>query len=369
MTSIVGDRWRELDTPRVLVDEYRVDQNIAHFHEHVFAHDVAFRPHLKTHKTLEIARKQILAGAGGAAVAKVSEAGIFVDAGISDIVIAYPVFGEYKWNKVAELSARCDKFVVHVENDQAIHGLENAAARVGTSLGVRIEIDSGFQRTGVDTDGAILLAASIEESEFLYLDGVTTHRGALFANGVGKDPWALGVAEGELIVAAAETVRAAGFTVPNAVAGSTPTGMPAATVEGVTEVCIGTYVFNDVGTMALGIVEEDALALSVSATVVVAHEGGTQYTIDAGSKTLTSDGYAGSETFYGRIAGRGDVVVRLSEEHGMVEAAGPLPLVGDVVRVYPAHVCPVVNLADELVVVSGDHVTDVWSVAARGCNR
>lgn len=369
MTDIIGQRWQELDTPRLLVDEHRLDRNISNFHNHVLAHDVAFRPHLKTHKTLEIAQKQILGGAVGVAVAKVSEAEVFVDAGFSNIVIAYPVFGEKKWKRITQLSGRCDKFVVHIENERAIRGLADAAAEALTSLGVRIEIDSGFHRTGVDTDGAGSLATLIEESRHLYLDGVTTHRGALYADGIGKDPWTLGVAEGEAIVEVAEALRTAGHTIPNVVAGSTPTGMPAATVEGVTEVCIGTYVFNDVGMLALGIVEENAIALSVSATVVVAHEGGTHYTIDAGSKTLTSDGYAGSDTSYGRIAGRGDVVVRLSEEHGMVEAAGLLPAIGDVVRVYPAHVCPVVNLAEELVVISGDRVVDVWSVVARGCNR
>ncbi|GMQ93515.1 MAG: alanine racemase [Acidimicrobiia bacterium] len=369
VTSIIGSPWQELDTPRLVVDAERLDRNISDFHGYVLSHGVAFRPHLKTHKTLEIARKQIGSGAIGAAVAKVSEAEVFVDGGMTNLVIAYPVFGERKWSRIAQLSARCDKLVVHVENEQAIRGLSEAAAKVQTSVGVRIEIDSGFHRTGVDADGAISLASLIEVSESLYLDGVTTHRGALFPDGIGKDPWDLGVAEGELIVGVAETLRAAGFKVPNVIAGSTPTGKPAATVDGVTEVCIGTYVFNDVGQQALGIVGEDALALSVVATVVVAHEGGAQYTIDAGSKILTSDGYPGGDPMFGTVVGRDDVVVRLTEEHGMVAAAGPLPAVGDVVRVYPMHVCPVVNLAEELVVISGDRVVDVWSVAARGCSR
>lgn len=366
---MTGQPIESLDTPRLLVDADRLERNIRTFHDSIPA-AVHIRPHVKTHKSVDIARLQMEAGAIGVAAAKVSEAAVFVDAGIRDVTIAYPIFGLHKWQRVAALAAACDRLVVHVENAAAVAGLSAAATAAGTEIGVRIEIDSGFHRSGVDSKGAVDLATVISAAPGLYLDGITSHRSMFFPDAGGRDPYELGVEEGELMVRIAEDLRAVGVVVQNVVAGSTPTGPGVATVEGVTEICAGTYVFYDAGMAALGVVDSDRVSLSVAATVVVAHEKAATYTVDAGAKTFTKDRYPGQNAgTFGVGLDRPDTLVAVTDEHGIVATDGPMPGLGEVLRFYPMHVCPTVNLADELVVVRDGIVEECWPVSARGANR
>src|SRR5690606_25323945 len=124
-----------------------------------------------------------------------------------------PIFGRTKWERAAELAVSCDRLVVHVENASAVAGLSAAAKAVGSEIGLRIEIDSGFHRTGVDTDGAIDLAAVITAAPGVYLDGITSHRSIFFPDAGGRDADELGVEEGELMVKVAERMRSAGVAV------------------------------------------------------------------------------------------------------------------------------------------------------------
>jgi D-serine deaminase-like pyridoxal phosphate-dependent protein len=365
---MLGLPWEELDTPRLLIDEARLERNIAHFHEAVAQHGVALRSHVKTHKILEIARRQVSAGAIGIAAAKVSEAEVFVEAGLRDVVIAYPVFGEEKWRRMARLGRRA-RVTAHVENAAAVAGLAAAAEYEDVTLDVRIEIDLGMHRSGVDAERAVELARVILRHGRLRFDGVTAHRSMFFEGAAGRDRHDLGIEEGELILAAAEVLRGSGVEVRSVVAGSTPTGVGVASVPGITEVVAGTYVFYDLGMAERAVCSADDLALSIAATVVSASSDG-RYTVDAGAKTFSKDTYpGGSTTRFGVEEDGRDVVVALTDEHGIVSTEEDPPPPGAVRRFHPMHVCPVVNLADEAAVLRDGVVVDVWPVAARGKNR
>jgi D-serine deaminase-like pyridoxal phosphate-dependent protein len=350
-----------LSTPCLLVDLDRLERNVAGWQEAVSAAGPRFCPHVKTHKTLEIARMQLAAGACGITVAKVAEAEVYVDAGFEDIVVAYPVVGQDKWRRLAGLARRA-QIGVNVESDAAAEGLSAAAAAAGVELDVSIDLDSGLGRCGLpvrDPRPARRLAELVERLPGLTLRGVTSYRGLGFA-GAGE-PAAAGREEAELAAAAARSLGLAEVSV-----GSTPTGRAAASVAGVTEVRAGTYVFNDLMQLANGSAGEHDLALSILTTVVSTNRAG-RVTVDAGSKTFSGDAVLDGDR--GRMLARsGDrriVIDGLTEEHGVGRSERPVR-VGERIAFHPVHVCTTVNLSDELYAVRGDTVEAVWPVAARG---
>jgi D-serine deaminase-like pyridoxal phosphate-dependent protein len=350
----------ELPTPFLAVDLDRLERNLARWQDGIGRAGPRFRPHAKTHKTLEIARLQLAAGACGLTVAKPAEAEVFADAGFADLVVAYPVIGADKWRRLAELAGRV-RLGVNVDSEQAARGLSAAAAGRGATIGVHIDIDSGLGRCGLPADqpGRFRqLAGLVRELPGLRLDGVTSYRGLAGAGGL--DAAAAGRQEGELI---ASLARRSGL---QASAGSTPTGMAVAAVEGIDEVRAGTYVFNDLMQLAAGSAGEDDLALTIQATVVSVNRPG-RVTVDAGSKTLSGDATVelGEIRAYARSDDGAIVIDGLTEEHG-VGSAGRQPPLGARLSLVPAHVCTCVNLSDELVCHRGGEVQAVWPVVARG---
>src|SRR5262245_10436124 len=243
-----------LDTPALLVDVERLERNIARWQDAADAAEVKLRPHTKTHKSVAIAGLQRDAGAHGIAVAKPTEAEIFAAAGFEDIAVAYPVVGEAKWARIAELATTA-RITVNVDSAAAAEGLSTAAAAVGATVYVQVDLDSGFGRCGVpaeDTAAIEALASRVAALPGLALDGVTTHRGLFFPGVEDMTREDAGRQEGEVVAGAAERLRAAGIPVAEVTAGGSLTGGAVATVPGVTEVRAGTYVFNDLMQIALG---------------------------------------------------------------------------------------------------------------------
>ena len=362
----IGTPVDELDTPALLVEIARLERNLRSWQDAVAAHGVRLRPHVKTHKSPAIAALQLAAGACGIAAAKPSEAEVFVAAGVRDVVIAYPVVGEPKWERVACLAARGAAVAVNVDGELAARGLAAAATRHGVRIGVQIEIDSGLHRVGFppgDFRRIEALARLVESLPGLALEGVTTHRGVGFAGADRLTPVEAGRAEGELLVAVAERLRERGLEIREVTAGGTPTGRAAAAVPGVTEIRAGTYVFNDLMQLASGAAQPAELALSILCTVV--SRGPGRATIDGGSKTFSGDRSVDGGVF-ARAVDRDATVGRLTEEHGMVEHGAGLLEVGEKVAWYPVHACTCVNLADELLGIRDGVVEAVWPVAARG---
>jgi len=179
----VGDRVADLDTPLILADLDRMERNIGDWQSWMDGHGVGFRVHVKTHKVPEVALLQTGAGARGICCAKISEAEPFAAVGIDDICIAYPVFGEQKWARAAELAAHGVRMTLNCDREGAVRQASEAASARGVELLLQIDVDSGMRRGGVDIDdidGIERLARTIQGLPGVDFDGLTTHRSYFF---------------------------------------------------------------------------------------------------------------------------------------------------------------------------------------------
>jgi D-serine deaminase-like pyridoxal phosphate-dependent protein len=355
-----------IDTPSMVVDEEILHTNIAEMASLAASMGVKLRPHIKTHKTPEIARLQIGAGAIGVTCAKIGEAEVMVDAGIDDVLLAYPTVGEIKIRRLMSLMERA-RMIVALDSREAAEALSDAMAADDRSIEVYVEVDTGQHRAGVLAgEDAVDLALDLARMPGLRLIGVMSHEG--HANTQPPETIEeVALDAGQKLVDTAERLRRKGVDISVVSVGSTPAATYTPTVHGVTEMRPGTYVFKDTMAFRYGIYGPDRCAARVLATVV-SHPAPDRCVVDAGSKTLALDMSKGNPG-HGYILGHPNAVIeRLSEEHGVVV----LPpederiAIGDRVEIIPNHICPSVNLMDELVIVRDGEVIDTWRVAARG---
>jgi D-serine deaminase-like pyridoxal phosphate-dependent protein len=354
----------DLETPCVVVDRATMDANIERLQSALDARGIRNRPHAKTHKSVRIGRLQVDAGAAGLTVGTLGEAEVFAAGGITDLFIAYPLW--FSGSKGERLRALTEVADLRVGVDSVEGATTLAAAVKGVARPPRalVEVDSGGHRTGVEDPALVVEIARAVSNAGLEVEGVFTHGGHAYALGAAE---AAAADETTALAQAAEALRRAGFEPRTISSGTTPTRLLAGTP--VNEVRAGTYVFGDRQQVSLGAAAEDEVALVVAATVVSVHLG--RFVIDAGAKSLTKDRpehLAG----YGLMPAYPDVVIdRLSDYHGtcVVPNGGPAPRLGEVVAIVPNHVCPVVDLFDELTVVSAGGGTERWPVDARGRSR
>ncbi|MBW3634385.1 MAG: alanine racemase [Chloroflexi bacterium] len=356
-----------LDTPVIAVDETLLHRNIDEMASLARSCGVSLRPHSKTHKSPRIARLQLEAGAAGLTCAKLGEAEVLVaEGGVRDILIAYPIVGELKIRRLLDLTNRAH-ITVAVDSLEAALALSRAFANSGRVLDVYIEVNTGQDRAGARAgQEAVDLAVDIARMPGLRLSGVMTHEG--HAGFSGPDEIST-VAQnaGQALVDTAERLRGLGVEVTQVSVGSTPSSWFTPRVKGITEMRPGTYVFHDNNAFRHGRIGPDRCAARVVATIV-SRPAPDRAIIDAGSKALALDP-SPSHPGHGYIVGHSDATIaRLSEEHGVVL----LPPdeqgfnVGDRVEIIPNHICPAVNLTDELVIVRDGEIVDRWPVAARG---
>jgi D-serine deaminase-like pyridoxal phosphate-dependent protein len=344
----------EIDTPAVLIDIDRVERNIARAQAAADAAGVKLRPHIKTHKLPLFARKQVEAGAAGITCQKIGEAEVMADGGLTDIFVPYNILGG---EKLARLKALHDRVTLSVTVDSAttIEGLADTFRDAGHPLKVLVECDTGGGRCGVQTsDEALALARKIDAAPGLSFGGLMTFPAP------GKP------AQAEAWLAAARDLLAAnGLACETITSGGTPDMWRKPQGGVVTEYRPGTYIYMDRYQVAKGAATLDDCAATVLATVV-SKPTPTRAILDAGSKALTSDTLGLSD--HGELIEEPRArVVGLSEEHGKVELPeGSTLKVGDRVRVLPDHICPVINLYDQVYLISGDRVVDIVPVAARG---
>jgi D-serine deaminase-like pyridoxal phosphate-dependent protein len=356
----------QIDTPSMVVDESILHRNIAEMAALSRSLGVALRPHIKTHKTPQIARLQLAAGAIGVTCAKLGEAEVMADAGVEDILIAYPLVGEAKIHRLLALMERA-RLIVALDSREAGEALAAALAAEDRTLDVYVEVDTGQHRAGaLSGEEAVALALDLARLPALRVIGVMTHEG--HANAQPRETIEeVALDAGRKLVATAEGIRRHGLELPVVSVGSTPAASITPTVPGVTEMRPGTYVFKDASAFRYGVFGPDRCAARILATVV-SHPAPDRAILDAGSKALSLD-KTPSHPGHGYIVGHEAAVIdRLSEEHGVVilPPEDPGLRIGERVEVIPNHICPTVNLEDELVIVRHGRVTDVWKVAARG---
>jgi D-serine deaminase-like pyridoxal phosphate-dependent protein len=356
-----------IDTPAMVVDEEILHQNIAEMAAWAASLGVNLRPHMKTHKTPQIARLQRAAGAVGATVAKLGEAEVFVDqADIDDVLIAYPIVGAPKIARLLALMERAH-ITVSLDSRTAAEALSHAMANADRTLDVYVEVNTGQDRAGMRAgEEAVALALKLARLPGLNVVGVLTHEGHAGASAP-ETIEATAIAAGQALVDTANAMRARGIDIRHVSVGSTPSSPYTPTVPGVTEMRPGTYVFYDNSIFRHGRIGPERCAARIAATVV-SRPAPDRAIVDAGSKALALDP-SPSHPGQGYVVGHpAATIARVSEEHGVVL----LPpgengfAVGDRVEIIPNHVCPTINLTDELLIVHDGHVVDRWRVAARG---
>ncbi len=359
------DVLSDLATPALLLDLDVLERNLKQMQEKANRLGVALRPHIKSHKCVEVGERQRALGAKGIAVSTLPEARIFADHGFDDITWAFPLIF-VRLEEVVELAQRVTLRLV-VDSAEAIAALEQTKH----PLHVWLEVDCGYHRAGVDprSGTATELARAIHESSTLELDGILTHAGHAYNGPTSRESAAVAAEERDLMVELADRLRADGIPVAGVSVGSTP-GMNAVDhLAGVTEVRPGNYVFHDYTQVLLGSCTPRDCAVTVLASVVSSQRAAGHCVVDAGALALSKDPGRGNapqptmgEIYDDYAAGtlRHDArLVSLSQEHGKVSRALP---VGSRVRILPNHSCLAVACFDEYQVVRGERVVDRWRV-------
>jgi D-serine deaminase-like pyridoxal phosphate-dependent protein len=339
----------DLETPSVLIDLDRMEANIAAMQARCDAAGVAFRPHIKTHKIPAIARMQLDAGAVGIACQKVSEAEVFAAAGFHDIQLPYNILGERKTARLADL-AIANKITVSADSEVVIAGLQAAAEAKDVTIRVMVDLETDAHRTGVGPERVVTLARQIEAAPNLHFAGLLVYP---------SNP-----AVRPDLQEALRRLHEAGIGVDSVSGGGTGAALVVDQMPEVTELRVGTYLFNDWTTVKKGWASLDECAMTIM-TTVVSRPTENRAILDAGSKTLTPEFDDG----YGYILEYPDArIYKLNEEHGHVDlsACEHKPDIGEIVHVVPVHTCVVTNMHNEIYGVRGENVEIVWPVAARG---
>jgi D-serine deaminase-like pyridoxal phosphate-dependent protein len=364
----------DLPTPQVLIDKPRALRNIARAQQLVSSAGAALRPHAKTHKSPVIARWQIDAGAVGVCCAKLGEAEVFVDAGISDVRLPYPV-NPVNAPRVLALIDRAAISII-VDHLAVARGWSDAMQRAGRTLEVLVKVDVGFHRCGIDPDGdALGFVRHVAAMPGLRLRGLLSHAGQAYHAVSDDELRAMAAQEIAILSTLRGRAAASGIAIDEISVGTTPLLRYVGEQAGITEVRAGNYIYFDRTQLALGSATLDDCALTVLATVV-SKPSADRIILDSGSKTLTNDlargitkaaGYGAVLTADGSRIDESLAIERLSEEHATVRVTGGTPLEpGDRVRVLPNHSCVVSNLVDEVRIVDGDRVVETVRIAARG---
>jgi len=357
----------DLETPVPVVDLDRLARNLDRAAAYATTHNLALRPHIKTHKSPRIAGEQLARGAVGLTCATPFEAEVMSQV-CNDVLVAYPPVGMARANRLAKLPAAV-KLIVALDSLRAIEDVAAAAREADRPIGVYVELDLGMHRVGVPrVDDAVALARAVCEHPPLEFRGIAFYPGHV-REPVGHQRSKLEQLDAALRDAL-QTFDRAGLRPAVVSGGSTPTMWNTHELSGVTEFRPGTYVYNDRTTAAIGACDWDDCALTVLATVVSTAVP-NQAVVDAGTKSLGREPMRGTDSAegFGCVLGRRDVIVKgMSEEHGILDLSSTdwRPSVGEKVRIIPNHVCIVVHLNDVIAGIRGDVVETTWPVAARG---
>ena len=340
----------DLETPSVLIDLDRMEANIQRMQARCNELGLAFRAHTKTHKIPDIARMQVEAGAVGIACQKVSEAEIFAGAGLTNIQIPYNIIGAKKTARLADL-AHYNQVTVSADSREVIAGLSEAAKAKDMPLRVMVDLETDIHRTGTTVDHVVELAQMIDAEEHLHFAGLLVYPSNVTIRPDLQD--------------ALDRLNRAGIGVDSVSGGGTGAALHAHEVPEITELRVGTYVFNDWMTVCKGWATLDDTAMHVACTVV-SRPAPERAILDGGSKTFTDETFDG---VHGHVLEYPDArIYKLNEEHAFVDLSNceERPSIGERVHVVPTHTCVVTNLHNQIYGVRGEEVEVVWPVAARG---
>ena len=352
----IGRHRSELTTPALVLDLPAAKRNIQRMADRIAELPAEIRPHIKVHKSPELSRLQVEAGAIGLSVATVWEAIVLVRSGLDHIFVVNTVAGPAKLRALAELARDAD-LMVAVDDPIGVHALSEAARAARAEVGVFIEVDTGMDRCGVDSpEEAVEIGRLVADAPGLRLVGVTGYEGHCSLTPdhdqrLAKQQTAMGY-----LVDVADRLEAAGLPIQIRSAGGTATWDWTAAHDGITEIQAGTYVVMDNfhGRMVGGFEH----SLTVQATVISRRPD--RVIVDAGGKSMGAGDLAS-------IVGHPLPAFRFDEEHGIFDATGGTPLrAGDTVALVPGYSPSTVNWYDAFHVVEDDVVVDIWPVIPRG---
>ncbi|MBY0523143.1 MAG: DSD1 family PLP-dependent enzyme [Gemmataceae bacterium] len=357
MGTPVGQPVHILDSPQLLIDLDVVDANLNRLLAACRQRGVDLRVHFKSLKCTGLARYLASAGVKGFLAAKLNEAEALVNAGLTDVYIANQVVGAMKLARLAALAGRASVRVC-VDDAENIAQMGQAAQKVGSTIGVLVEVDIGMNRCGVAPgESALPLARQIHSTPGLRFVGLQGYDGHLqmlpnVAERRGKCLEGL-----EQLVGTRRLIEKAGIPVEVVTGGGTGTWEWVSAFPGMTEIQPGSFVIMDCAYHAVR--PEFGCALSIRATVVSKRPG--QYVLDAGSKAISRD--FGTPVVKGRPQ---DTVLKLSEEHARVESNDESVRVGDTFEIIPAHCCATMNLHRSCVGVRKGKIEALWPIEASG---
>ncbi len=368
----------DLAGPAAVVDLDVLERNCAAMRDRARALGVTLRPHVKTHKSAEIARLQVGDGPPRVTVSTLAEAAAFAAAGFDDLTWAVPI-APPRIGEALDLADGAGRLNLLLDHEDARAALDRAARARGLRVPVYLKVDCGYHRAGVDPEdpASVDLARRIAGSPGLEFAGVLTHGG----HGYGcRDRAGIAVVaaeERDVTVRFAARLRAAGVEVPVVSVGSTPTCAVVDHLTGVDEIRPGNYALFDLFQAAIGACSLDDIALTVLGTVIGRYPERGSIVLDTGGTALSHDpgprhvdpgcGYGAVIPLDGRATDRPPPrIVALSQEHARVAVDADLArsfAIGDRVRVLPNHACMTAGLFDRYHVVRGDRIVDVWRPA------
>lgn len=371
LAAIIGRPIEDIDTPALLVRHHILARNISRLQAVADAAGLQVRPHIKAHKTPQVAHMQLRAGAVGVTAAKIGEAEVMADAGVEDIFIANEIVGPVKVRRLVALARRVPRLSTAVDSAECAMGLSEAFSAAGLRLDVLIEVDTGAGRCGVPPEGLVELARVVGQMPALNLVGIMAYAATSYRARGPEQQAEAAAEEGRMMAALAEELRAAGLPVMRVSGGSTPTGLNYKAGCGLTEIRSGTYCLYDHNQIDLGTTTEENVAATIL-TQVISVPAADRAICDAGTKSLDQQVSQLTEG-YGWTRGEPRIkVAKINDEHGYLDIGGleRKPRLGDRFEVIPPRICTALNLYDVMYVVGeGDRVLDVWEVRARGKNQ
>lgn len=359
----------ELKTPAFLVDLPKLKSNIQTMKERARLHGVRLRPHVKTHKTAEIARLQIADEASGITVSTLAEARFYQKAGFDDITYAFPI-APSKLDEAAELTAGLKHFQILLDQPETARAVEAYGRDNHVCFAVFLKVDCGYHRAGVDPAApeSVQLAGNMQASKHIQFKGILTHAGHSYHCRNKEEIIGIARQERDSMVEFAERLKHNGIACDTVSVGSTPTAVHSSGWQGVTEIRPGNYAFfdkfqADIGTCTL----EDAAA-TVLTTIVAHYPQHNQMLIDAGAMALSKDPGAvhlDKKIVYGAVTGNPQLkLFSISQEHGLITSQAPIvfndyPL-GSLLQLIPNHSCLTAALFPEYHVIDDNQVVDQW---------